>query len=302
MNKLLIFSSFLLLQIHVLGQTDMNMDWYLDTTICETDTLVIPLTSDEDYSNYKHVWYLNGTELSDETSITVDTSGIYRLELIDTDTLYGEFVVIIDKENPDFMITPVDLDITIDSLVCLEDNITLTTDKKGAEYLWYVDNTPLSLEIDTLDSLNIYDISEQINFNQEYEYSVRLTNSCGSYLSSNSISMIVNECECALDMPNVFSPNKDEINKVFKPFNNSEFAKPEEELCKSTDFKMEIFSQWGRHIASIATVNEYPSWDGKNKNGKEVTEGVYFYHVIYQVNIFTQPKMMETSGAFHLFR
>ena len=47
-------------------------------------------------------------------------------------------------------------------------------------------------------------------------------------------------------MPNIFTPDGNQVNDYFKPFNNyeGEFVDPEN-LCMSTDFHMEIFNQWG---------------------------------------------------------
>ena len=60
-----------------------------------------------------------------------------------------------------------------------------------------------------------------------------------------------------------------QINDYFKPFNNyeGEFVDPET-ICMSTDFLMDIFNQWGKHIISIIYDDELPYWDGKNSNGK----------------------------------
>ena len=55
----------------------------------------------------------------------------------------------------------------------------------------------------------------------------------------------------------------------------------------STDFNMEIFNQWGKHIISIDSDDELPYWDGLNANGREMNAGVYFYRITYQVNIYS---------------
>ena len=103
-------------------------------------------------------------------------------------------------------------------------------------------------------------------------------------------------------MPNVFTPNNDSKNNVFKPLNNHEDETDKERICESTNYSMNIYNQWGKHMASIRSGNELPSWNGKNKKGNEVAEGVYFYNILYQVNIYTAPKQMELTGSFHLYR
>ena len=70
----------------------------------------------------------------------------------------------------------------------------------------------------------------------------------------------------------------------------------------STNFHMEIFNQWGRHIVSVDSNDELPYWDGKNSNGNEMNSGVYFYRITYQVNIYNQPEEKEITGYFHLYK
>ena len=61
-------------------------------------------------------------------------------------------------------------------------------------------------------NLTIDSIIDQINLNEEYQYSVSIENTCGIVDAQNEITLLVNECECELNMPNVFSPNGDEFN------------------------------------------------------------------------------------------
>ena len=65
---------------------------------------------------------------------------------------------------------------------------------------------------------------------------------------------------------------------------------------------MEVYSQWGRHMTTIISGDEYPSWDGLNKRGNEVPAGVYYYRIVYNVNVYTLPEEKEITGFFHLYR
>jgi gliding motility-associated-like protein len=306
MKKVLGILSILTLHMTAWSQTEMN--WFTDFNICELgDTLI--MVPEGDFDDYIPSWFLNGDTISNENSISIISSGsgLYSLELYGPDTLYDQFNVIIDLNNPDFLISLTDSEINIDSIVdiCIEDNPTLITQGSVEEYthFWYLDGLPLAFEPTQSErTLVIEDIIEEIEFNQQYEYQVEIENTCGIHLSKNIVTMFVNECHCALEMPNIFTPNGDEENALFKPINNHEQESEPENICQSTNFSIEIFNQWGRHITSIISDNEYPSWDGRNKAGREVNDGVYFYRIVYQVNIYTEPKEKEITGFVHLYR
>lgn len=301
MKKTLTLICVLALNTIVFGQTD----WFSNINICETQDTTIAFPSG-DYDDYTFNWYLDGDSLTTDSNISILSSGSgqYTLTLYGTDTLSSEFNAIVDVENPDFILTLTDSDINVDLLVntCIEDSPILATSQEANTYLWYVDGSPIETNSPSEKTLPIEDVVDEIEFNQEYEYHIEVENACGTYPSKNTVNMVVNECHCALDMPNVFSPNNDTENDVFKPINNHELETDAERICKSTNFKMEVFSQWGRHMATVDSGNEYPSWDGLNKKGNEVAAGVYFYNIVYQVNVYTLPKEKEITGSFNLYR
>jgi gliding motility-associated-like protein len=70
-----------------------------------------------------------------------------------------------------------------------------------------------------------------------------------------------------LNIPNVFSPNGDGLNDLFR------IAYDGDEL-----FHLQIFDRWG--VKYYDTRNREQAWDGKDLNGSEAAEGVYFYTVI----------------------
>jgi gliding motility-associated-like protein len=69
-----------------------------------------------------------------------------------------------------------------------------------------------------------------------------------------------------LFIPNVFSPNGDGINDVFRV-----------EYTGSQPFSLQIFDRWGALINS--NVNKNDGWDGSTLNGDASPDGVYYYHV-----------------------
>jgi gliding motility-associated-like protein len=79
----------------------------------------------------------------------------------------------------------------------------------------------------------------------------------------------VNSCEsvplgCSLTVPNVFTPNNDKVNDVFKiATTNIDYLN-----CR-------IYDRWGGKVYEMVT--DYDSWDGRNSTGLNCADGVYFY-------------------------
>lgn len=71
-----------------------------------------------------------------------------------------------------------------------------------------------------------------------------------------------------LVVPNVFTPNGDNINDFF-------FLK----ATGLSDITMLIYNRWGQKVYELTTGVGNISWDGNDQYGKEVAEGVYFYVV-----------------------
>ena len=69
-----------------------------------------------------------------------------------------------------------------------------------------------------------------------------------------------------LIIPNIFTPNNDGINDIFEINFKGDFRE-----C----FKISIIDRWGIEI--FFSENPQFNWDGKNKSGQKIPEGVYFY-------------------------
>jgi gliding motility-associated-like protein len=101
----------------------------------------------------------------------------------------------------------------------------------------------------------------------EAHYMVRIVqDTCILY---DTIFVDVEHCPAEVKMPNVFSPNNDGINDVFKPMVAQHLRKGE----------IKIFDRWGRLL--FITDNMDGGWDGR-LGGVDCPEGVYYYTVHYQ--------------------
>jgi gliding motility-associated-like protein len=77
--------------------------------------------------------------------------------------------------------------------------------------------------------------------------------------------------ETEYSIPNVFTPNGDGINDVFKFENSAVGAKD-----------ISIINRWGNIVYSSSTFFE---WDGKSLNSDDCADGVYFYIIKTKENI-----------------
>ena len=73
--------------------------------------------------------------------------------------------------------------------------------------------------------------------------------------------------ESSVFVPNIFTPNGDGKNDVFKITG-----------IAISDFKIEIFNRWGIKVFETADKNK--SWDGKDLQGQKVDSGVYYFVII----------------------
>ena len=96
----------------------------------------------------------------------------------------------------------------------------------------------------------------------QYNVSLVAYNDSLTSLCSDTFNLII-DVE-GYDIFNVFSPNQDGKNDIFK-FN--------EWMLKG--MYVEIYNRWGQRIYHWDMIGGY--WDGKSYNGEELPEGVYFY-------------------------
>lgn len=87
-------------------------------------------------------------------------------------------------------------------------------------------------------------------------------------------------------MPNAFSPNGDGLNERFHPV-----------MKGVTDFKMDIFNNWGEHLYSSAG-RDTEGWDGF-LNGQVLPNGNYVYKVNYTTS---KGEQFQKTGTVTLVR
>ncbi len=116
-------------------------------------------------------------------------------------------------------------------------------------------------------------------------YTVVLTTTSGTCVATATVEILV-EDGFTLEIPNVFTPNDDKSNDIFK--------------IKSTGVKeisLQIFNRWGQKLYEFS--GPKASWDGITPNGVKVPEGTYFYFV--KATGFDGQEI-EKHGTVNLFR
>lgn len=154
--------------------------------------------------------------------------------------------------------------------------VDFTNNSNGAStYLWDFGNG---------NSANTQTVSSQ-TYSVAGIYTVYLIASNGTCTDTDSLIITVLNEEPGLIIPNVFTPNNDSVNDVFRVTG-----------LNIVDFNCVIFDRWGLQMFAWDLIKE--GWDGKT-DGKDVPAGTYFY-IIRAKGI--DDKEIKKQGAFSLFR
>lgn len=192
---------------------------------------------------YTQNWFQNGAAITQPTSFC---AGTFDVQISDANNCQINETIQINTA------TIVSYTISNDTLICLGDTISL--------FVNGVSNVLWSNLGETTNSISVHP-------NQTSTINVTLTeNSC---VINESILVSVQNCDFAIDFPNVFTPNGDQINDNYVPIAFSGI----------TNQEFVILNRWGNIM--YETTGQTISWDGK-VDGKDASEGVYFYKLIYK--------------------
>lgn len=102
-------------------------------------------------------------------------------------------------------------------------------------------------------------------YTQAGTYTVAMYISKGTCVAYDTAVIRV-EIPSFLIVPNIFTPNDDGVNDVF--FLNA---------ANLTDIKMDIYDRWGHLVYNYDGKATNLVWDGTNKSGQKLADGVFFY-------------------------
>ena len=97
--------------------------------------------------------------------------------------------------------------------------------------------------------------------------------------------MATDSAGAILEIPNVFSPNNDQVNDYFEVTTDG-----------STVYEFSVFTRSGTRI--YHSLSPSILWDGRSIDGKELKEGTYYY--VIEENGGSNP--FEKAGFMYLYR
>ncbi|MGE0088842.1 MAG: gliding motility-associated C-terminal domain-containing protein [Bacteroidales bacterium] len=146
--------------------------------------------------------------------------------------------------------------------------------KRGADFVWFFGDTIVKNDLDYIYTSDVNLQPEHTYYYTENpggkKYTVKL-NSTSSYGCKDSVYATINLDPSEIEFPNVFSPDNDGPNDVFKL---------DPEKYKSIrSFKITIFNRVGQLMHEYeGDIHDWPGWDGKVR-GNDASEGTYFFVV-----------------------
>lgn len=196
------------------------------------DTIICPETKillDVYQKNAKYLW----NDSSINHYLVVNSASQYFVELTDSlDCKNSDTINISAKLLPEFSLGN-------DTIICDNETLKISVNLDNTVFLWTDNSTDSNYVVDT----------------KGFHW-LKATNICGSVIDSIYVEYIY----CGeIHIPNVFTPNEDNINDYF-------FIKGIEDEI----WKLEIYNRWGNLI--FETNHYLNDWNGDN-----CSDGVYYY-------------------------
>ncbi len=102
----------------------------------------------------------------------------------------------------------------------------------------------------------------------DYTIQLKVENKFGCFDSTSQRLSV--ETESDVYIPNSFTPNRDGLNEVFRPYSTGIF--------ENASYEMTIYDRWGAYIMKTTDINN--GWDGNSGSGI-CQEGIYVYQIFF---------------------
>ncbi|PKR82301.1 hypothetical protein CW751_02925 [Brumimicrobium salinarum] len=237
---------------------------FADTTIgCTPQTITFVDTSG--YVNVTCSWDFGDgstSEICDTVEHVYDEEGIYDVTLtlesaegcVGDTTLYS-YIEIVESPIADFTANPMITDFNNTQIIFTNESMNDTT------YVWDFDDT--SSQVSNVDPIHTY----PIGIADDYNVMLYAFGDFGC-VDSTSLTIVVNNPDVEISVPNIFTPNGDNENDFFELIN----------VDNIEDLDLIILNRWGNVVFESNDPNF--KWNGSiQNNGAECTDGTYFYKI-----------------------
>ncbi len=164
-----------------------------------------------------------------------------------------------------------------DTNICDLDSIQLSGSDSTATYFWSTGDTTIS-------------IYTEVGLDENYIVTI-FKGECAKVESKRvrSSDIFCESIDCDVEFGNVFSPNGDGLNDLFRITSD----------CDVYSFDMSIYNRWGQLVNYSRNVAY--GWNGFI-NGEPAAEGVYYFVVEYKDFVVVDADRQLTRGSFTLTR
>jgi gliding motility-associated-like protein len=266
----------------LVGESSATSHWL--TLSPQDNAIALSLESNTPWQDTAFVVFRKNPNATTYDSIASTTDNFYLDEGLKNGEMYCYFVKAIGRYSGTKTISPL-INLSnnlcsspIDSTPPCPPEITIVEDCKNSQLHFYFESDSVCLEdteIYTIYLLNGNDKKFITTMDSTYYFYENLNSIAGCYVvtatdSFGNESVISNQI-CAENcpeykLPNVFSPNEDNVNDLFVPIKNKHI--------ESVDMK--IFNRWGQEVFQTNEVKI--NWNGRKRGEKgDCSEGVYFY-------------------------
>lgn len=218
------------------------------------------ITDTSGWTEIKGAFTANGTE----TYITIGnfySHGSTQKAIVNPSSTYIESNYYVD----DVSIIPISIQAFAgnDATICVGDSLVLgRSPETGIECEWYKPGNAVPFR-------NTSYFTFKADSDGTYTFIQRMDN-CKITFDTVTVK-VESDCNTALEIPNIFTPNEDSINDAWR------FA-----IKHATDVKYTIYNRWGNLIKDSALTSQtVVSWDGRTTGGEACTVGVYYYVLTY---------------------
>ena len=232
--------------------------------------------------------------LCDDGPVTLDnvqpvlwsngTTGL-ELEVTESGTYYGTAsntcFVVSDTVNVLYVVAPV-LGLPAETRVCEGDTVVLNATVPNANVVWSTPNGNTNSPI--------------IEVVETGDYALTIDLYGCLFYDDVAVEIIPFIDPSQVVMPNIFSPNKDGTNDLYRPHYK---LNPDLNLCNVPvfDANLRIYNRWGGQITDGAC-----SWNGKTEDGNELSEGTYFYIIDFSAQCLNAGGERNLTGTIKLVR